>query len=106
MDAHGRELCFNASVVGLLGRGRRLTDAEMAFGAVVAVVELTGCWPTDVFLPNVIEGALGNFNAGRFAWTLENPRRLAERRYTNCSISHSLPRKTANLNYLRRLPCR
>lgn len=47
-------------------------------GAVLGCVDVVAVWPTDEDLPTIPwqDQRLGDFGAGRFAWELENPRRL------------------------------
>ncbi len=61
-------------------------NEECATGAIIAVVELTDCWPTggpwpvpyDRYLvkPGYPESAFGDYSGGRWVWKLERPRLL------------------------------
>lgn len=56
--------------------------AALPFSAIVAIVDVSGCLPTDglVAHPSFMspdERALGNYAPGRFAWLLNNLRPLA-----------------------------
>ncbi len=52
--------------------------AAMPFGSIVAIAELTDCWRigSRVDVLSAQEMSFGNWTAGRFAWKLENVRRL------------------------------
>lgn len=55
-------------------------QSELPFGEVVAVAELTGCYPTEV-VADVVTYAdylAGNYASGRYAFRLENVRPLAK----------------------------
>lgn len=47
-------------------------------GRVLGVVQLTGCLPTDRLDVDAIDRLCGNFDPGRFAWRLEQPRLFDE----------------------------
>ena len=59
-----------------LGRGL----ARLPLGAVVAVVDLVDCQPTEYLIDGItgLERLYGNYLDGRFAWKLENIRPLAK----------------------------
>ena len=44
--------------------------SELPLGAIVAIVEVVGCWPTGGMQPDNPERAFGNFMPGRYAWEL------------------------------------
>jgi hypothetical protein len=54
--------------------------AEIPFGAIVAVAEITDCQPVEEVMPEITvrEEVWGNYGAGRFAWRLSNVRALVE----------------------------
>lgn len=45
---------------------------SFAFGAVIAVGELTGCYPMDSVSPNMQELVFGDWSIGRYAWEIKN----------------------------------
>jgi hypothetical protein len=51
---------------------------DMPTGAIVGLVHLTGCEPTDTLRQNVtsLEESFGNWGPGRFAWTIDRAVRL------------------------------
>ncbi len=53
---------------------------NLPFGAIVAVVDVVDCVPTEQAMPglSVREEAWGNYGPGRFAWITENLRQLCE----------------------------
>ena len=67
-----RELCEEEPFKSALTR-------PMAFGAIIGMVEMEGCYSTKVIRPTVAypETSFGDFGPGRFAWKFNNPRRFA-----------------------------
>lgn len=61
---------------------KALRDVQLPFGVAVCIVDLVGCFGMDEFLPVEIqldiEGQrpFGDFSPGRFAWKLENVRKV------------------------------
>jgi hypothetical protein len=53
---------------------------ELPFGAIIGMVDLVDCIPTESVWPRLTNGeeAFGNFGPGRFAWRAENPRLFRE----------------------------
>lgn len=53
---------------------------DLAFGCVVAVAMLKRVVPVETIAPTLtpVERAFGNYDPGRFAWQLEDVRRLAQ----------------------------
>lgn len=48
----------------------------MPYGCAVAVVRVAECGKTETLAPGAVEGALGNYEPGRFAWVTTDLRRL------------------------------
>ncbi len=58
---------------------RSHTDlSPLPFGAVICIVDLVDCIPTDKLQRGMgsLQWAFGNFAPGRFAWKLENVRKI------------------------------
>lgn len=47
---------------------RRLTIDALPLGAVLAVCRLEKCLPSDLVRPDSVDGVMGNFEHGRYAW--------------------------------------
>lgn len=62
-------VCFRLSEVGFAEPG-------LVYGAAVALVDLVDCVPTESLGDLGPEGFWGDFSEGRFAWKLENVRRI------------------------------
>jgi hypothetical protein len=56
-----------------------LDAMNMPLGGIVAVGELTAIYRTELLFPKISEQerAFGNYQAGRFAWRIENVRQVA-----------------------------
>lgn len=52
------------------------TPFSLPFGAIIAVVELVDCRPTENLDPGLPEIEFGDFTEGRWAWITQNPRQI------------------------------
>ncbi|RYX84273.1 ASCH domain-containing protein [bacterium] len=57
---------------------QKLQWLPLPLGAVVAIVDLVDCVPTETLAPKLSldETAFGNYTRGRFGWVLENVRKI------------------------------
>ncbi len=76
-------------------------DGDWPFGCIVAVCTLADCkWTNDV-KPSVQEKALGNYTHGRFAWILEDVRRVKPLPHRGMQGMVNLPKEIeAKLEFL------
>ena len=56
----------------------RLTPAALPLGCIVAVVDLTACWPTEAIVADGLDDPFGDYGPGRFGWHLARVRPLPE----------------------------
>lgn len=78
---------------GLLARGVAIfpEDYEWPLGKIVAVCRVAGCIPTETAKPSSVEGALGNYLPERFAWVLEDVKRVKPLVFTGMQGLKDLP---------------
>lgn len=62
----------------LVGAGYKYNFSSLPFGAFVAVADLVDIFPTETIVNSIGEDerAFGDYSPGRFAWKLENLRRI------------------------------
>ncbi|MCI0729665.1 MAG: DUF4326 domain-containing protein [Chloroflexi bacterium] len=75
-----KSLCLEEPFRSCLFAGGYDGAEDLPLGCVVAVVELTGIFQTEAIRDRLTgqERRFGDYNVGRFAWRLENVRRLPE----------------------------
>jgi activating signal cointegrator 1 len=55
---------------------REFSPADWPLGAMIAIGELVGCFPTEALWLSDREKGLGNFTPGRYGWKITNVRHL------------------------------
>jgi hypothetical protein len=63
-------------IEGFFENGLELDYNALPYGAIVCVCDLVECVPTEAVLVTEWDRMLGDYSPGRFAWRLENVRRL------------------------------
>jgi len=77
-DKESLKLCRRRPFYTALNEAGYFKDDDLPFGAFLAVVDLTNVYPTEkIFVPH-LELPFGDFSPGRFAWELDNLRKLPE----------------------------
>lgn len=92
-----RYLCFKQPFFACLS-----SFIPLPTGCFVAIAELTGCFPTEEVRPEFLRADLteltfGDYSDGRFAWKLENIRRIAPEPATGARGLWRLDEETALL---------
>lgn len=73
-----RALCYRMPFALELAKAEYDRYENLPLGQVIAIAQLVGCVSTDMWKPQIgsSEWDFGDYSGGRFAWALENVRRI------------------------------